>query len=84
MTCPKDSITLRRDLLNMLNTRPDISIHKMNLGHPKSMFKILAKLEDMGLIEVDTTKRTHKRKLTEKGKEYMKAYNDFFPFIDIC
>jgi predicted transcriptional regulator len=84
MTCPKESIELRRDLLNKLNSNPEISIHKMNLGHPKSIFKILAKLEDLGLIEVDTSKRTHKRKLTEKGKKYMKAYNDFFPFIDIC
>jgi predicted transcriptional regulator len=84
MTCPKQSITLRRDILNKLGQESNLSVRQLGVGNPVSVKNILKDLETLGLIDVDETERTYKRKLTEKGKKYMKAFNDFSPYLDAC
>jgi predicted transcriptional regulator len=84
MTCPKQSITLRRDLLNKLNTNPNLSVQQMKIGTLHSVQKILNSFEELGLIEVTAESKIHTRNLTEKGKEYMQAFNEFYQYLDAC
>jgi len=84
MTCPKQSITLRRDVLNKLNLRDDLSINQMRVSSWQTIQKILNDFEELGLIEVKEEGRIHTRILTEKGKEYMHAFNEFYSYLDAC
>ena len=83
MTRPKESIELRRDILNLLSKHPKTPTRKMMFCTDPNAQKILKVFEDKGLIDVDTSEKTHKRELTKKGRVYMKAFNDFSTYLDI-
>lgn len=84
MSCPKESIEVRRDLLNLIDRSPTMPAHKMRLiNSPEHTRRIINHFEAIGLITQEPHRQTFKRTLTDKGKRYQNALNEFSKFIDI-
>lgn len=84
MSCPKQSIELRRDILNTIEKNPTLPSHKFRVSNShEHTRRIIKKIEELGLITREPYGQSYKSNLTDKGRQYQKALNNFTKFLDI-